>query len=1088
MTSVKQGRQENGPPGPGIIIPWRWIGLGLLFLIVTTAGYLIWNHLRGTRVERGTRALVQAFRDRRLIEPRLTGGFKAAVYSTNPEERSGIDDESLEDARSLLTDAHLQDEVGAKAAYARLLLAQNTLLPEAQKHLRDTTASDPKDSRAHNDLGVCLMLRGRIEDAMQEFTVALELDPKMPEAQFNHSLCLQNLHLRRPAAEGFAKLLEYETDRSWADETRSRHEAVAALIQPPPSEEQNKAELEVALRENDEEKIGLIVRRGYDHFARYGYDVMRRHLEAFLAGNSELAEEHLKVVERMGGIAQKLKNDSAITSAAEYLRGMPDEDKGVELELLVKFQSASKLLLHRKEPARTLELFKSLIGPYEERGNYLLLQRSIFGVGFQQLVLGQLTEAMENFNRSLQITEENGWIHDESRRIMNIGLCHSSLGYDSKAIDIYEQCLDLFSRINENSSKIHQYLGVAYWHIGRLETSLDHFRQSTAILLQDYGRMEELAYNYLNVADIYRLAARYDLALSNGEQAVELSRISKDSSRLAQALSFVAVERARKGLLDQAKGEIEEAMALVNEMETGQGHTTVPLVLTRAGNVASFRGETERAIDLFSQAKEKAEGQGKFILRVNALRELADVYIKDGRADLARPILTSAIDDIEYGRRILGNPSDQIDYLSARQGIYDQLIDLYAAEPSLYKQALKTSEQSRARALYDRIKVLKADGDKVPGDIQWQDESTAESMLGELQRNLPANTTVLLYTVTLERTLIFAISPSTFDVFHSDAGSAKIEQLVSKFVTGIVDKTQVEELSETGKALYKLLISPVESKIGLSGNLCIIPDKALNFLPFSALMNDSERYLMESHRVTVAPSARVLIHSIGRVVKREPGVHESFLGVGNPTLSGEWARALSELPEAAREAKITAKFYMNPEILVESDATERNVLNGLKRCNVAHLALHCLVKPESSLLASLMLAPMEATSADSASSLPSEDDGVLSLNEVYGLSLPNTHMVVLSACQSGLGQYYRGEGIVSLIHPLLSAGVSTVVASLWPVESSPTFELMSEFHKARTERMMSSGDALREAQLHMLRSGYDHPYYWASFIVVGGNY
>jgi CHAT domain-containing protein len=117
-----------------------------------------------------------------------------------------------------------------------------------------------------------------------------------------------------------------------------------------------------------------------------------------------------------------------------------------------------------------------------------------------------------------------------------------------------------------------------------------------------------------------------------------------------------------------------------------------------------------------------------------------------------------------------------------------------------------------------------------------------------------------------------------------------------------------------------------------------------------------------------------------------------------------------------------------------------------------------------------------------------DDDGVLSLNEVYGLRLPNTHMVVLSACQSGLGQYYRGEGIVSLIHPLLSAGVSTVVASLWPVESEPTSELMRVFHKARTERLMNSGDALREAQLHMIRTGHDHPYDWASFVVVGGNY
>jgi CHAT domain-containing protein len=191
------------------------------------------------------------------------------------------------------------------------------------------------------------------------------------------------------------------------------------------------------------------------------------------------------------------------------------------------------------------------------------------------------------------------------------------------------------------------------------------------------------------------------------------------------------------------------------------------------------------------------------------------------------------------------------------------------------------------------------------------------------------------------------------------------------------------------------------------------------------------------------------------------------------------AQQLSELPEAEREAKLSAAYYNKNEVLIGNKATESNVRDALKRCNVAHLALHCLVKPESPLLASLVLAN---------GSGEQEDDGILSLNEVYGFKLEDTPLVLLSACQSGLGQFYRGEGIVSLIHPLLSAGVSTVVASLWPVDSGPTADLMIEFHRVRTEKVRTAGDALREAQVRMIRLGRDHPYYWASFIVVGGNY
>jgi CHAT domain-containing protein len=111
---------------------------------------------------------------------------------------------------------------------------------------------------------------------------------------------------------------------------------------------------------------------------------------------------------------------------------------------------------------------------------------------------------------------------------------------------------------------------------------------------------------------------------------------------------------------------------------------------------------------------------------------------------------------------------------------------------------------------------------------------------------------------------------------------------------------------------------------------------------------------------------------------------------------------------------------------------------------------------------------------------------LLYLNELYGMKLPHTRLVVLSACQTGLGQYYRGEGIVSLVRPLLAAGVPTVVASLWSVDSKATSDLMIEFHR---QRKLNAGtpaaEALRRAQAEVANA-YEHPYYWAPFIVVGG--
>jgi CHAT domain-containing protein len=461
------------------------------------------------------------------------------------------------------------------------------------------------------------------------------------------------------------------------------------------------------------------------------------------------------------------------------------------------------------------------------------------------------------------------------------------------------------------------------------------------------------------------------------------------------------------------------------------------------------------------------------------LRSLADAYIDSGQTDEARPILAKAIEDVEFYRGNLDKPDDRIKFLSARQELFDKQIEIYAADPGSHVEAFGASDRSRARTLLDRIETIKGEGNSLQDVVPFKADKPAAVRLAELQRRMPADTTVLLYSVTQQHTYIFVVAPTSLDVFKSEAGSAKIEQLVSKFVSDIVEQAPLQELAETGKPLYDHLILPIKAMIMRTANLCIIPDKALNFLPFAALRDETEGYLTESHRITIAPSASLLTYSLDHTPQRGPESVESFLAVGNPTLSAEMAEQLSDLPGAEREANLSAAYYKKNEVLIGNKATESNVRDALKRCNVAHLALHCLVKPESPLLASLVLADGSAEQ---------EDDGILSLNEVYGLKLEDTRLVLLSACQSGLGQFYKGEGIVSLIHPLLSAGVSTVVASLWPVDSGPTADLMIEFHRVRTEKVRSAGDALREAQVRMIRLGRDHPYYWASFIVVGGNY
>jgi len=260
--------------------------------------------------------------------------------------------------------------------------------------------------------------------------------------------------------------------------------------------------------------------------------------------------------------------------------------------------------------------------------------------------------------------------------------------------------------------------------------------------------------------------------------------------------------------------------------------------------------------------------------------------------------------------------------------------------------------------------------------------------------------------------------------------------------------------------------------------LCIAPDKALHRLPFAALRDPTGHYLMQSHVLTGAPSASTLAYCLDKSKGKPAIADEQMLAVGNPQFSRDDFPDLPALPEAEREARVSASLYTHKVTLIGAEATKTRLFEALASCDVAHFSTHCLVNEKTPWLAALLLAGPSAN----------KDEQLLPLNEFEKIGLLRARLVILSACQSGLGQYYRGEGIVSLVRPFLARGVPTVVASLWPVDSPATAMLMIDFHRARKQNGLLAADALRAAQLRMMQSdSFNHPYYWAPFVVIGSN-
>jgi CHAT domain-containing protein len=195
------------------------------------------------------------------------------------------------------------------------------------------------------------------------------------------------------------------------------------------------------------------------------------------------------------------------------------------------------------------------------------------------------------------------------------------------------------------------------------------------------------------------------------------------------------------------------------------------------------------------------------------------------------------------------------------------------------------------------------------------------------------------------------------------------------------------------------------------------------------------------------------------------------------------------------------------EVFLGSQATEANAksANRLGQYRFLHLAVHGLLNENRSQYSGVVLSlpreqiqtshiekpPASVAAAgktpatnDEDTTLP-EEDGLLQVFEIFNLKL-NADLVVLSACETGLGKETKGEGLVGLTQAFLYAGSPALVVSVWKVQDRSTAELMVAFYRHLNNPTLNKAQALRQAQLDMIRQGtFSHPYYWAGFVLIG---
>lgn len=374
-----------------------------------------------------------------------------------------------------------------------------------------------------------------------------------------------------------------------------------------------------------------------------------------------------------------------------------------------------------------------------------------------------------------------------------------------------------------------------------------------------------------------------------------------------------------------------------------------------------------------------------------------------------------------------------------------------------------------------------------------------------MQHALAANEALVEYFIGDSAIYIFTISSRQF-ALTTRAKPEGFEQTLRDFSRAL-KKVEKAAFIQHGRALYETLLQPVQSQLAGAQRLIIIPDGQLCYLPFEALLTRDTNthdytklpYLIRDYEISYHYSAS-LWHAAAQTVPRMATGFVGFAPVfsdsaqsgyvlAHHTQDPQYAsvRAITlagkrygALPHSENEVATIAQLFkqkgQNSAGYFHLRATEANFKQALPRYRFIHIATHGLLNETQPKLSGLLF----SQTADSAQA----EDGILYSGETYNLNT-NAELVVLSSCESGVGQLVQGEGLLALTRGFMYSGVPNLVVSLWKVYDKHTSDFMLAFYQGLLQEK-GFGASLRAAKLNMLyNSSTAAPAKWSAFVLVG---
>jgi len=628
-----------------------------------------------------------------------------------------------------------------------------------------------------------------------------------------------------------------------------------------------------------------------------------------------------------------------------------------------------------------------------------------------------------------------------------------------------------------------QNLGIIARERKNYTSALEYYQHALSIRERAVGSEHpDVAQLLVNIANIYRATGDTTDALATQFRALDVWEHSAGPYREATLLTVGNIARtyAAAGSIESAIAYQRRADAILEkeiELNVAIGSERQKLLF-----VSGVAERTDRTISLHLQSAPDNPAAAALAALVLLQRK--------GR------VQDAMIDTFAAGRRHVVDPRD-IDLLDRLKATTAELARVavtadprtLAAQPQVIAQLEARKERLEAE-LSAHSAVLRAEMQPVsvdtvraqlPSDAALIEFAIFRPFDPRAERNAEAYGPPHYAAYVLRR----QSPPRGFDL----GPSAAIDEAVDA-LRGALRDPQRADVKARARLLDERVMQPLRAAVGDATRLVVSPDGELNLVPFEAMVDERNRFLVERYAVSYVTSGRDLLrmhvaresHS-GPVVFADPLFGEPVRRRGVTTGADVSSMYFAPLPATASEARTIKALFPDATIFSGARATKAT-LQRVDAPRMLHIAAHGFSLGDASarLVNPLLRSGLALAGANLSNA---QDSAILTALEASGLNLWGTKLVTLSACDTGLGDVRNGEGVYGLRRAFVLAGTETLVMTLWPVGDAIARETMVSYY-TELRAGLGRGDALRQSKLAMLaKPGRSHPYYWAGFIQSG---